>query len=78
MEKGAEGKICSFLGEAGKQEGDPCRMLETKDRQMQDSLIYRDQAWLNSLHSCNESLRFRASSHKDFSTTNSSGFTSDF
>ena len=47
----------AFWEESGKQEGDLCRMLETRDKQIQDSLVFRDQAWLNSLHSCNESLR---------------------
>ena len=47
----------AFWEESRKQEGDLCRMVETRDRQLQDSLVSRDQAELNSLHSCSESLR---------------------
>ena len=32
-------------------------MMETRDKQIQDSLVSRDQAWLNRLHSYKESLR---------------------
>ena len=38
-------------------EVDLVRMLETRDKGIQDSMVSRDRAWLNSLHSCNESLR---------------------
>ena len=41
----------AFWEESGKQEGDLCRMLETRVGQFQDSLVSRDQAWLTSLHS---------------------------
>ena len=47
----------AFWEESGKQEDDLCRMLKIRDRKIQDSLVSRDQAWLNSLHSCNESMR---------------------
>ena len=57
VERRAEGKRCSFSEELGKQKGDLCRMLETRDRQLQDSLVSRDQAWLTSLHYCKENLR---------------------
>ena len=33
-------------------------MLDTRDKGIQDSLVSRDRAWLNSLHSCSESLRW--------------------
>ena len=33
------------------------RMLERRDKEIQDFLVSRDQAWLDSLHSYNEGLR---------------------
>ena len=47
----------AFWEESGKQEGDLCRMMETRDKQILDSLVSRDQAWLNRLHSYKEGLR---------------------
>ena len=34
-----------------------CIMLEIRDKEILDSLVSRDQAWLNSLNSYSESLR---------------------
>ena len=33
------------------------RMMERRDQGIKDSLVSRDQAWLNSFHSCSESMR---------------------
>ena len=47
----------TYWEEARKKEGDLIRMLERRDKEIQDSLVSKDKARLNSLHSCSESLR---------------------
>ena len=46
-----------YWEEARKKEVKLVKILDTRDKGIQDSLVSRDRAWLNSLHSCNESLR---------------------
>ena len=31
-------------------------MVERRDKQIQDSMVSRDQTWLSRLHTCNESM----------------------
>ena len=40
----------AFWVESGKHEYSLCKMLETRDKQMQDSLVSKGQEWLNSLY----------------------------
>ena len=47
----------AYWKESRNKEGDLIIMLERRDQGIQDSLVSRDQAWLNSLHSYSESLR---------------------
>ena len=47
----------AYWEESRKKEVDLVRMLETKDKGIQECLVSRDKAWLNSLHSHSESLR---------------------
>ena len=47
----------AYWEDSNNKEVDLVRMLETRDKGIQDSLVSRDKAWMNSLHSCSESLR---------------------
>ena len=47
----------AYWVESGKKEGNLVRMLEARDKGIQESWVSRDRAWLNSLHSYNETLR---------------------
>ena len=44
-------RYAAYWEEARKKEGDIVRMLEIRDKEIQESLVSRDRAWLNSLHS---------------------------
>ena len=47
----------AFWEESGKQEFELCKMLETRDNNMKEFFVSRDEALLNILHQYSESLR---------------------
>ena len=50
-------RYATYWEDSNKKEVDLVRMLERRDKGIQDTFVSRDRAWLNSLHSCSESLR---------------------
>ena len=47
----------TFWEESGKQEFNPCKMLEARDCSMKVALESRDREWLNGLQRCRDKLR---------------------
>ena len=56
-------KDVAFWEESGMQEYELCKIQETRDRNMKESLVSREKAWLDRLHHCSESLRLMTQEH---------------